>query len=99
MSVERAIIYAADPSDLEAVDRCMRYVQRNGFRLVGIVQEWPVVESMLADDAAEYVVVDRRTDIPVDPRVRIAADEPADERPNPRRPARSSRLNRRSAGA
>lgn len=84
------IIYTPDPSDLDAIDRCMRHLQGHGYRLVGIVTEWAAVERMLARDAVSAVVVDRRADIPLDPRVTILAESPPGHVRS--RPARTARL-------
>lgn len=97
----RAIVYMPDAGDIAAVSRCVEYVKRAGYRLVGIVTEWPAVERMLAEGTAVVAVVDRRADIPLDPRLHVVAELPADSRPIPRanRTARTARLSRRNAGA
>lgn len=96
----RAIVYSPEPCDIAAVSRCMEFAKRAGHRLVGIVTDYPAVERMLADGTADFAVVDRRDDIPLDPRLLVVAEAPADSRRSPvARATRTGRVSRRNAGA
>lgn len=96
----KAVVYISDPTDAEAAVRCVAYVQSLGYRFVGIVQSWEALERMLEDGTASYAIVDRRDEIPLDPRVKIVAEQARqNERSGPAAASRTSRLNRRSAEA
>lgn len=93
-----AIIYAPNASNFEATSRCLGHLESAGYRLVGIVQDWRAVERMLAEGTAHVVIVDRRTDIPIDDRVRVVAELTAPDRFRSTRVMRTSRLGRHRRG-
>lgn len=104
----RAIIYTPHPEDITALDRCLRYVAYQQYRMVGIVTEHGQAQAMIDDGRAQVMVVDRWRDLPPErtPRTEVVELAPApdyfDRHASARvryQARRTQRLNHRAGGA
>lgn len=100
-----AIVYSPAGEYVAATARCIDHCNRCGYKLIGVVKDWPAVQRMLDNRSALVVVVDRLGDLPADrlPRVDLVSEfapRPRDVRRNavPQRMTRTRRITRRGAG-
>lgn len=85
----KAVVFTSDPTNIDAVDRCLQEAQRRGCELLGIAQDWSAIQELLDKGIADVVVVDRRSEIPLDPRIAVVAESRG---PRQLRCARTSRI-------
>lgn len=98
----QAVIFVSETNAIDASARCMQHCQLNEYDVIGVVaRDWDAVAQMLRDGRAGVLVIDSRTDLPVDaePRMEVVA-EVAPPTPRQRRTRIIRRtITRRGGGA
>lgn len=90
----RAVIFIPDTGAIEAAARCMAFVRRHRYHLVGTVTgSWEKAQEAIRDTGAQVLVIDQRGHMPADaePRLEVVAEQ---DRPMAGR--NQSRIHRRT---